>query len=297
MFRTVLSAMRIEQWYKNIVIFVGIVFSLNISNISMLIRTALAFWIFCFLSSGVYLINDLHDVEKDRWHPVKKNRPLSSGRISINLAASLAVLFLLVSLSSALILGNLFFVICLFYLIQSLLYTFYLRRIVIVDVIVIALGFVWRAIAGTVVINVRTSPWLIICSFLLALFLALNKRQMEMKIMFQAEEYRKTLGVYSKQVIDMFLNITTATLLVAYMIYTFECGHIYMMTTIPFAFIGIFRYVQLARQIEDINNEATFIFKDKLTLINVLLWAAFSIVALYDVLPPFVEFLSGGMEG
>jgi len=132
--------------------FVGIVFSLNISNISMLIRTALAFWVFCFLSSGVYLINDLHDLEKDRLHPVKRHRPLPSGRISINLAASLAALFLLVSLSSALILGNSFFVICSFYLIQSLLYTFYLRQIAIVDVIVIALGFVWRAIAGTVVI-------------------------------------------------------------------------------------------------------------------------------------------------
>jgi len=287
MIKTILYAMRIEQWYKNLVIFVGIVFSLNISNIEMLIRTILAFGIFCILSSAVYLINDIHDIEKDRLHPVKRYRPIPSGKLSINLAKSLAGLFLLVSLFPAFILGNLFFIICLFYLFQSLLYVFCLRSIVIVDVIVVAIGFVWRAIAGTVVINVRTSPWLIICSFLLALFLALNKRQIEMRIEFQAEKHRRTLGLYSKQLIDTFLNITTASLLIAYMIYTFESDHIYMMATIPFAFIGIFRYIQLARETKSVNNNATFIFKDKLTQINILLWILTSVIALYDVLPPF----------
>ena len=285
MVKAILSAMRIEQWYKNLVIFVGIVFSLNISNGAMLIRTILAFGVFCILSSAVYLINDIHDVEMDRLHPKKRYRPIPSGKLSINLAKILSGLFLVSSLFSAYLLGRLFFIICLLFLLQNLLYTFRLRSIVIVDVIVIAIGFVWRAIAGTVVINVRTSPWLIICSFLLALFLALNKRQIEMRIEFQAENHRKTLGLYSKQLIDMFLNITTASLLISYMIYTFESNHIYMMATIPFAFIGIFRYIQLARETKNLSNNAIFIFKDRLTQINILLWILTSLIAIYDVLP------------
>ena len=285
MIKYIFLAMRIKQWYKNLIIFVGVVFSLNLSNISMLVRTILAFGVFCILSSAVYLINDIHDVKKDRLHPVKRYRPIPSGKISINLAWMLACLFLILSLFSAYFLGTLFFLICLFYLIQSLLYTFYLRSIAIVDVMVVAVGFVWRAIAGTVVINVRTSPWLIICSFLLALFLALNKRQTEMRMEFQAEKYRKTLSLYSEQLIDKFLNITTASLLIAYMIYTFESGHIYMMATIPFAFIGIFRYIQLARETKTINDDATFIFKDKLTQINIVLWILTAMIALYDIIP------------
>lgn len=283
--------MRLEQWYKNFVIFVGIVFSLNLTNVWMLSRIIPAFGVFCILSSSVYLINDIHDAEKDQLHPKKKNRPIASGRMTNSFAMSLAVLFSIVSLASAFILGSLFFVVCLIYLAQNFLYTFWLRDFAIIDVTVVSTGFVWRAIAGTVVIGVETSPWLIICSFLLAFFLALLKRYSEMDVVEQAEEHRATLGSYSKQLIDTFLNITTASLLVAYMIYTFESKYAYMMATIPFAFIGIFRYLLLAREGAD-NENPPFIFRDRITQVNLLLWVLTSMVAIYGLPQHLLELLA-----
>jgi len=291
--RTVLSAMRVEQWYKNFVIFIGIVFSMNLTNLWMLSRIIPAFGVFCVLSSSVYLINDIHDVEKDRLHPRKRNRSIASGRMSLSLARILVVLFIVASLASAFILGSLFFVVCLIYLVQNFLYTFWLRSLAVVDVVAVSVGFVWRAIAGTVVIGVDTSPWLIICSFLLALFLALIKRRTEMTVLEQAEKHRATLGSYSKQLIDTFLNITTASLLVAYMIYTFNSKYIYMMATIPFSFIGIFRYLQLARE-QGAGDDAPLILRDGIMRVNLLLWALTSIIAIYGFPEHIIDMLTRG---
>lgn len=292
--KAVLSAIRIEQFYKNFVIFIGVVFSVSLTNLWMLSRTILAFVVFCILSSGVYLINDIHDAERDRLHPAKKNRSIPSGKLSMDHAKALAVLLILVSVASAFTLGNLFFVVCIIYLVQNVFYTFWLKSIVIVDVTVVSIGFVWRAIAGTVVIGVETSPWLIICSFLLALFLALHKRETEMAtIGWRAEEHRTTLGSYSKRLIDTFINITTASLLIAYSIYTFESDHVYMMVTIPFAFIGIFRYIHLAQEAKN-HDTATFIFRDRITQINLFLWVLTSIAALYDLPNLLMKLLTQG---
>ena len=285
--------MRVEQWYKNFVIFIGIVFSMNLTNLWMLSRIIPAFGVFCVLSSSVYLINDIHDVEKDRLHPRKRNRSIASGRMSLSLARILVVLFIVASLASAFILGSLFFVVCLIYLVQNFLYTFWLRSLAVVDVVAVSVGFVWRAIAGTVVIGVDTSPWLIICSFLLALFLALIKRRTEMTVLEQAEKHRATLGSYSKQLIDTFLNITTASLLVAYMIYTFNSKYIYMMATIPFSFIGIFRYLQLARE-QGAGDDAPLILRDGIMRVNLLLWALTSIIAIYGFPEHIVDMLTRG---
>ena len=283
--------MRVAQWYKNFVIFIGIMFSLNLTNFLMLSRVIIAFGLFCILSSSVYLINDIHDIDKDRMHPFKRKRPIPSGRMSLNFAKGLATFFIIVSLTSAFMLSNLLFVVCVVYLVQNILYTFWLKSIVIVDVAVISAGFVWRAIAGVVVISVRISPWLIICSFLLALFLALNKRKTEIGLLQNVNEHRTTLKAYSKQLLDTLLNITTASLLMFYMIYTFESGYIYMIITIPFAFIGIFRYVQLVAESENGNDDATFIFRDKLTQVNLLLWALTSAAALYKIPDLIVKLL------
>lgn len=285
--------MRVEQWYKNFVIFIGIVFSMNLTNLWMLSRIILAFGVFCVLSSSVYIINDIHDVEEDRLHPRKRNRSITSGRMSLSLARILVALFIVVSLASAFILGSLFFVVCLIYLVQNFLYTFWLRSLAVVDVVVVSVGFVWRAIAGTVVIGVDTSPWLIICSFLLALFLALIKRRTEMTVLEQAEKHRATLGSYSKQLIDTFLNITTASLLVAYMIYTFNSKYIYMMATIPFSFIGIFRYLQLARE-QGAGDDAPLIFRDGIIQVNLFLWSLTSIIAIYGFPEHIIEILTRG---
>ena len=291
MISTIARAMRVEQWYKNFVIFVGLVFSLNLTNLQMLGRSIAAFTIFCILSSGVYVMNDITDIEYDRLHPKKKNRPIASRQLSIKFAWGLSLILIAASLTVAILFGRLITVVCLLYLIQNFFYTFWLKKVAIIDVILISSGFVLRAIAGTVIINVRTSPWLIICSFLLALFLALLKRKGEISTVSKAEEHRQSLGSYTQELLENFLNITVTSLLVAYMIYTFESGHIYMMATIPFAFIGIFRYMQLAAKME--NDSPTFIFKDRVTQINVLIWVLVSIAALYDLPPlllaPFFE--------
>ncbi len=285
--------MRMEQWYKNFVIFIGIVFSMNLTNLWMWSRAILAFGVFCILSSGVYMINDIHDSEKDRLHPRKMNRSIASGRISTGLAGSLVVLFIVVSLASAFILGSSFFIVCLIYLVQNFLYTFWLRSLAVVDVVVVSVGFVWRAIAGTVVIGVETSPWLIICSFLLALFLALIKRRTEMEVLERAKEHRVTLGSYSKQLIDTFLNITTASLLIAYMMYTFNSKYVYMIATIPFSFIGIFRSLQLAN-VPWADDTASFIFRDRIMQVNLLFWALISLVAIYGVPEHILNMLTLG---
>lgn len=282
MLKTVIKAMRIKQWYKNLVIFVGLIFSLNITNVRMLSYTTLAFGIFCILSSGVYLINDIKDAESDRLHPKKRNRPIASGKLPINIAWILASFFIITSLAIAFILETLFGIVCLLYLAQNLLYSQWLKSISIIDVAIVSTGFVWRAIAGTVVISVRTSPWLIICSFLLALFLALLKRKSELTTHTKAGDHRTSLQSYTPQLISNLLTITITSLLVAYMIYTFESEHIYMMATIPFAFIGIFRYIQLSDS-KETNDDPTFIFRDRITQVNMLLWILTAMVALYEL--------------
>jgi len=282
-----LSVMRIEQWYKNFVIFVGLVFSLNLTNPQMLIQSSLAFVVFCLLSSAVYIINDIKDIESDRHHPKKKNRPIPSGKIPLNHAWALSLTLMFISLFLGFYLRNLFGFICVTYLLLNLLYTYWLKSYAIVDVMMISIGFVLRAIGGTVVIDVRTSPWLIICSFLLALFLAVIKRKNELLQTTRHKEHRESLAYYTQDVLDNFLTITVTSLLITYMIYTFESGHIYMMATIPFAFIGVFRYIQLAGSTE--SDSPTFIFKDRITQLNILLWILVSIAALYELIPIFLN--------
>ncbi len=288
--RTVLSAIRWEQWYKNLVIFIGIVFSLNATDLGMLARTVAAFGVFCVLSSGIYLTNDIHDAETDRLHPSKRERAVASGEIHRRQAMFLAIVMILTSLGAALLLGIAFASVCVIYTLQSLLYTFWLKHVAVVDIVVVSVGFVWRAIAGTVVIGVRTSPWLIICSFLLALFLALLKRESEMTAVGASAEYRSTLGEYSNSSIEVFLTVTTASLLVAYMLYTFESEHIWMMVTIPFAFIGVFRSLQLVREGGN-GDTPTLVFRDRIVQIDVALWGLASVVALYDLPDQVVRLL------
>ena len=193
----IISTLRVEQWYKNFVIFVGLVFSLNITNMQMLIQTISAFTVFCLLSSAVYIVNDIKDIESDRLHPKKKHRPIPSRKIPLNQAWGLSLILMFVSLFLGFYLRSLFGLLCTIYLLQNIAYTYWLKSYAIIDVIIISIGFVLRAIAGTVVINVRTSPWLIICSFLLALFLAVIKRKNELTQITRPQEHRESLTTYT----------------------------------------------------------------------------------------------------
>lgn len=287
MFDIVLSTMRVDQWYKNLVLLIGILFSMNLGNLWMWVQVLSAAGIFCLLSSYVYIVNDISDLEKDKKHPLKRNRPIASGKVSVNKAMALALVIGSLSLILAFSLDVLLGLISLAYVFQNLIYTFWLKDVALVDVTTISVGFVLRAIAGCVVISVHISPWLIICSFLLALFLALEKRQLEIAVIEGTGEHRSTLKFYSKSLVDKLVNVTTACLLLAYSIYTFESGHFLMMATIPLAFLGIFRYIQLFEKetLEKsvINSNPTFVFKDRIIQADLILWILISVIAIYDL--------------
>ena len=262
MLREILISMRPKQWYKNLVIFIGIAFSLNLLNINLWIIVISAFFIFCLLSGSIYLINDVFDIEKDRNHPKKRERPLPSGKLKPYQAIITATAFTLIALLGAYLINLPFFIISVTFFLLIMLYNLYLKKFIIVDIIVISTGFVIRAVAGALAISVVVSPWLIICAFLLALFLALGKRRHELFMLGdKVNEHRQSLDSFSTEMLDQMIIITTSTLIMSYSLYTFFTGKILMMITIPFAFYGIFRYLFLIHS-KNLGGEPEMIFKD-----------------------------------
>lgn len=282
MLKNLIISIRLEQWYKNILLFAGIVFSLNILNISMWATVILAFIFFCMLSASEYLINDILDRKRDRKHPIKCKRPIASGQLKVSHAILFALLLIVVALvGSYLIVSIEFLIISASYLVLILLYSLIFRHLVIVDILVISTGFVIRAIAGCIAISVFVSPWLIVCTFLLALFLALGKRRHELVILGdEVEAHRASLSVYSTRTLEQMTDITTGALIIAYLMYTFFTDNYYMMLTAPFAIYGLFRYLHLVHQ-KDFGGQPEMMFKDKATLINLVIWALLVVLVLY----------------
>ena len=276
-----LVTIRPQQWYKNFIIFIAIVFSHNIDSTSAWIDSIIAFIIFCMLSGSVYTINDIIDLEKDRQHPTKRNRPIASDNLKISHAMIVTILFLAASLSGSFMLNTSFGLVSVSYFILILLYSIWLKHIVIVDVLIIATGFVIRAIAGAVVIMVAISPWLVICTFLLALFLALGKRRHELLLLGNnATNHKKILGEYSIPMLEQMTSVVTSSLIVSYSMYTFLTGNSYMMLTIPFAIYGLFRYLHLIHSSE-FGGEPEMMFKDRPTVVNMFAWTISVICILY----------------
>lgn len=241
-------------------------------------RSLFAFMMFCLISGSVYIINDIKDVEKDRLHPTKRFRPIASGTLSPRIALLVSILLISISLLASFFVNRSLGYIELVYIFINLAYTFYLKYFALIDVMVVAVGFVLRAISGVLVINASISPWLVLCVFLMALVLAFGKRRFELMI---ANESRDCLSQYTEKMIDNLLNISTSMLLISYSLYSFYV-HIYMMITLPFAFYGIFRFVQLV-YLNDFGGEAELILKDRASLANLALWAVSVIVVLYEV--------------
>lgn len=273
--------MRPKQWYKNLVIFIALIFSHNLFNKTALLNSFYAFMIFCVLSGIVYIINDLIDRKKDSLHPFKKNRPIASGKLSYSHAMIFLILFLTSSLTFAFLLGKLFGYISVTYFILFLFYSLILKNIVIVDVLTIAIGFVIRAISGAIAINVIFSPWLVICTFLLALFLALGKRRHELFLLGDnANFHRPVLNSYSIIMLEQMISSITAALIVSYSMYTFLTNNQYMMLTLPFAIYGLFRYLQIVH-ISKSGDEKELLFGDKGMLVNFALWGISVVIILY----------------
>jgi 4-hydroxybenzoate polyprenyltransferase len=277
-----LISTRPRQWYKNALLLVGLIFSHNLLNTPLLINATLAFIYFCALSAGEYLINDILDRERDRKHRVKCRRPIASGQLKVSHAiTAAAILITLALLGAYFTVSPGFFIISLAYLLLMGAYSLWLKHVIIIDVIVIAIGFVMRAIAGCLAVNVFISPWLVICTFLLALFLALGKRRHELAILAgEATPHRVSLSGYSIPMLEHLITTTTAALIVSYFMYTFLTDNYYMLLTTPTVIYGLFRYLMLSHR-RNFGGEPEMIFKDKATMINLGIWVLVVILVLY----------------
>ena len=286
MLKYLLISIRPKQWYKNSLLFAGIVFSANILNVSMWATVLLAFIYFCMLSAGEYLINDILNRASDKRHPVKCQRPIASGQLKVSHVSLFALLLIVLALlGSYLTISLNFFIIAASYAILVLLYSLIFKNVVIVDVLAISTGFVVRAAAGALAINVFVSPWLIICTFLLALFLALEKRWHEaVTLGGDARAHRPSPSQYSTKMLKQLIGITTGALIVSYMLYTFFSEYDAIWLTGPFVIYGLFRYLYLVHQ-RGVWAEPEIVFKDKAMLINLGIWVLLVVsIILYGIL-------------
>lgn len=287
-FKNVIISLRPRQWIKNILIFAALVFSQNLINIHLLSRAFIAFLLFCAISGATYLFNDLMDIERDKMHPLKKERPLPSGRLSRVHAWITLTILTAVSFVSGYFLSAQFALVLLLYLILQIGYSTYLKKIVIVDVLALAIGFVLRVAAGAVAIDVEISSWLFVCTILLSLFIALGKRRHELlSLQGNATEHRQVLSEYSIMLLDQMIPVATASTVIAYILYTIsdatikKIGDTRMLYTIPFVLYGIFRYLYLIHKKDAGGNPETMLTADLPLLINCLLWAGTASVLIY----------------
>lgn len=278
MLRAIIKTMRIKQWVKNGLIFAALVFDRQLTNPTAFARTLAGFFLFCILSSTVYIINDIMDVEADRQHPRKKNRPIASGKLSIQAAWITAGIFLTATFICAYLLSPAFLVISICYFMLNLAYSIRLKHIVLIDVVILSIGFVLRVGGGVSLIQVeRFSPWLYVVTFLLALYLGFGKRRAEIKLLSSsAANHRKVLDGYSLPFLDQIMMMISGTTIIAYSLYTFSAPNLpanhSMMLTIPFVVYGLLRYLQLT-EIQEINlapDEVLLV--DRPLQIVILLW-------------------------
>ncbi len=287
MLKQLLITMRPKQWTKNLFIFPALVFDLKLLDLAYVSKTILAFILFCILSGSVYLINDLADIEKDRQHPVKRNRPLPSGKLRRSWAVIAAVVLPIIALALSFLLKPLFGLVGLSYFILFLAYSFLLKNIVILDVLIIATGFVLRVAAGSVVAEAeRFSPWLYVCITLLALFVGLGKRRNELILLdANALQHRKVLREYSPQLLDEMMALVTSSTLIAYSLYTFSAENLpankSMMLTIPFVVYSIFRYLYLIHQKNLGGSPEEILIRDIPFIISNLSWIIVVVLILY----------------
>ena len=288
MITALIEGMRPRQWIKNTFVLIAVVFGQRLYDMGAVIWSLGAFCIFCFLSSAVYLLNDVADYEKDREHPTKRNRPIASGRLPKSVALGVALVFAVGSVGLSLAINEVFAALAVSYLLLNLLYSFCLKHVVILDVLMVAMFFVLRAVAGAAAINVPISHWLLICTFLLALFISLSKRRHELVLLENnASAHRASLTEYSAYLLDQMIGVVTASTLMAYILYTvdartisvFESDH--LLYTVPSVIFGIFRYLYLIHQKGEGGNPDRILLSDRPFLINILVWAGIVGVVIY----------------
>lgn len=287
MLKPLIKTMRPRQWMKNAVLFAAIVFDQKLFSPLELGRTVLGFIVFCLLSGVIYIINDLADIEADRQHPQKRNRPLASGDLAEGFARMAALGLLIVLAPISYLLSPDFFLVALAYLVINLAYSRWIKHIPLLDVFSIAAGFVLRVAAGVVLVNVeRFSPWLYIVMTLGALYIGFGKRRAELATLAEtASSTRRVLDGYTISILDQFITIVSATTIISYSLYTFSAPNLpenhMMMLTIPFVLYGVFRYLYLIKTSDQTGSPEDVVLGDRPLQITILLWGLAVILIFY----------------
>ncbi|HTP01659.1 MAG TPA: decaprenyl-phosphate phosphoribosyltransferase [Anaerolineales bacterium] len=287
MLGALLKTMRPRQWPKNVFIFAALVFDKQLLSPIPLLRTLAGFVLFCLISSAVYIFNDLSDVEADREHPEKRNRPIASGKLPVGVAWAAGVALVIISLGLGWLLSPAFGIVELTYFVLNLAYSKWLKHILIVDVLILAAGFVLRVAAGVALIHVeRFSPWLYVVMTLLSLYLGFGKRRAELALLTDdAGSHRKVLHGYTIPLLDQYIVIVSATTIVAYSFYTFSAPNVpanhSMMLSIPFVVYAIFRYLYLVQVKHDGGAPEEILLSDRPFQIGLLLWALVVLTVFY----------------
>lgn len=284
-----IKLLRPTHWIKNVVVFGGLIFGGLARDSQSALVALYAFAVFCALSSLVYVVNDIFDREQDKNHPLKRARPIASGAVSPAGAWALATALAAAALFGSLALGQSFAQVAAAYIVLSFLYTLILKRYVIIDVMIIAIGFVLRSWAGAVAIDVRFDTGLFVCTFLLALFLGFGKRRHELILLGKenASAHRLSLNSYSAYFLDQLMGIVTASVVVVYIMYVIspdvetKLGSEHLWATSPFVLYGVFRYLYLVHVKESGGSPTRLLLTDMPLLVNVLLWLAAIIGLMY----------------
>ena len=283
-----LEAMRPRQWSKNVFVFAGIVFAGRLFEVRAELRVLAVFFVFCAAASSVYLANDIADRASDAHHPVKRLRPIASGRLSPRAAglASAALAIAALASAAALNLGTLAITVA--YLVSTLAYSFGLKQVFLLDVMIVAAGFVLRAAVGAAAIDAEISPWLLVCSFLLALFLALGKRRAEMVLLGEAaSNHRPALGEYSLPLVDSWLTALAGAAIVSYALYTQSprtvehFGTTSLLYTVPFVIYALFRYQNHVMRLDAGGDPGSLLVQDRGLWLALLGWAVTAAVVIY----------------
>lgn len=291
MLKAILKTMRPRQWTKNVFVLAALVFDRQLFTLDSVLRSVGGMVLFCLLSSSVYIINDIRDVEADRQHPTKRNRPIASGKLPIPVAIGTLVVLLAITFSLAYLLSRQFFIIAALYFAINLAYSMGLKNVLLVDVLIIAAGFVLRVAAGVSLIEVeRFSPWLYVVTTLGALYIGFGKRRAEVMLLeHNANQHRKVLDGYTLPFLDQMITIVSSTTVIAYSLYTFSAPNLpsnhAMMLTIPFVLYGIFRYLWLLQVKKDGGAPEEILLSDRPIQIAVFLWVIAVLIIFYFINP------------
>lgn len=284
-FRALLRALRPAQWLKNGLVFAGLVFGGKLFDPLAVATAAAAALIFCVVSSGFYLINDVRDMDADRGHPEKRFRPVASDELRPGTALAVGIVLIAAAIAGSALLSYPFLLVILAYAALMTAYNFGVKHVVILDVFAIAAGFVLRAAGGAIAVDVSISPWLLLCTMLLALLIAFGKRRYELTTLADAALHRRNLEVYSRTMLDQSVALSAAGTLIAYAIYTFDTNNVAhdprFMLTVPIVAYGIFRYLHVLYHHGQGGAPESLLLTDRALLAAVLTWGLVSAGLLY----------------